>query len=172
MPVRQTRSNTPAPDPRPRRWKECPLAQELFIIHNLLMKVGDRLVSDLGLTGSRWLLLGALERLEKPPMLSELSQDGLLSVQNVSRMVTAMESDGFIERFTQPGMGRAVFVRMTVKGRRVHQRAKKRGQAFSRAFLKGLAKSDIRRIERDLQRLTANLEREALRLAARGGRST
>lgn len=143
----------------PRRWKEAPLAQRLFIIHNMMMRIGDRLVAHLGLTSSRWLLLGAVANRPEPPMLSELSNDALLSLQNVSRMVACMEEDGLVERFTRPGMGRATFVRLTGRGRAIHDQAREAAKRFSQTFLAGLAPAEVDRLEGDLDRLIGNLER-------------
>lgn len=141
-----------------RRWKDAPLAQRLFIIHNLMMRVGDRLVAHLGLTSSRWLLLGAVAKRAEAPMLSDLSEDALLSLQNVSRMVASMESDGLLERFTKPGSGRAVFVRLTERGRLVHDQTRDAAERFASAFLAGLDAGQVGRMESDLERLIVNLE--------------
>jgi DNA-binding MarR family transcriptional regulator len=142
----------------PRRWKDCPLAQRMFIIHNMMMRLGDRLVAPLGLTSSRWLLLGAVANRPEPPMLSDLSGDALLSLQNVSRMVACMEEDGLLERFTKPGQGRATFVRLTDRGREVHAQAREQGKRFAETFLVGFDPREIERIESDLDRLIGNLE--------------
>lgn len=142
----------------PRRWKEAPLAQRLFIIHNMMMRIGDRLVASLGLTSSRWMLLGAVANRPEPPMLSDLSDDALLSLQNVSRMVACMEEDGLLERYSKPGAGRATFVRLTPRGRDIHEATKEQARRFAAAFLAGLSESDVERTEQDLERLITNLE--------------
>lgn len=142
----------------PRRWKEAPLAQRLFIIHNMMMRIGDRLVAHLGLTSSRWLLLGAVANRPEPPMLSDLSNDALLSLQNVSRMVASMEADGLFERFTKPGMGRATYIRLTDKGLAIHERTKAQSCRFAEAFLVGTSADDVERMETDLEHLIKNLE--------------
>lgn len=142
----------------PRRWKEAPLAQRVFIIHNMMMRIGDRLVAHLGLTSSRWLLLGAVADRCEPPMLSELSTDALLSLQNVSRMVASMEADGLLERFAKPGNNRAVYIRLTDKGRAIHERTKAQARRFAEAFLAGTSERDIERLESDLEYLIRNLE--------------
>lgn len=143
----------------PRRWKEAPLTQRLFIIHNMMMRIGDRLVAHLGLTSSRWLLLGAVANRPEPPMLSELSGDALLSLQNVSRMVASMEDDGFVERFTKPGLGRATFVRLTDHGRAIHEQTKDQARRFADAFLANLSGPAVERMEEGLEQLIQNLER-------------
>lgn len=143
----------------PRRWREAPLAQRLFIVHNQIMRVSDRLVAGMGLTSSRWLLLGALERYNSPPSLSELSQNGLLTLQNVSRMVAAMEAEGLVERFSTPGRGRSVFVRMTGRGRDLLERAEGAARRFSAGFLADIQEEEVDHCEGLLERLIGNLER-------------
>lgn len=124
----------------------------------MMMRIGDRLVAHLGLTSSRWLLLGAVADRHEPPMLSDLSNDALLSLQNISRMVASMEADGLFERFTKPGMGRAAYIRLTDKGRAIHDKTKEQARRFAEAFLVGTSPDDVERMESDLEHLIANLE--------------
>lgn len=140
------------------RWPNAPLARELFVINNLMTRCGDRLVADLGLTASRWKLLGAIVGYDSPPTLSDLSGDALLSVQNVSRMVGAMESDGLVERFTRSGRGRAVFVRVTEEGERVLNEARERAHRFREGFLGGFNADEVVLMQGLLDRMTDNLE--------------
>jgi len=143
----------------PQRWKDAPLAREVFVLHNLMMRVADRLVADLGLTASRWQLLGALETYPEPPSLTQLTSDGLLTLQNVSRMVAAMETDGLVERFQKRGGGRTVYVRLTPEGARVRDAACDRGTRFSKAFLEGMRKQDVPVMEAWIDRMVRNMER-------------
>ncbi len=122
------------------------------------MRIGDRLVSPLGLTSSRWLLLGALEKYEQPPSLSDLSQDGLLTLQNVSRMVAAMEQEGLVERFSSPGHGRSVFVRITERGCNLLEQAEEAARRFAAGFLAGMKDKQVSESERILETLICNLE--------------
>lgn len=150
-----------------RKWEDAPLAQEIFVIHNLMMRIGDKLVAPLGLTSSRWLMLSAIEQHETPPTVSQLSMHALLSVQNVSRMAAAMEQDGLIERFTCCGMGRATFVRMTDHGREVIDAARRAGRCFGEHFLAGFERGRIKDLESDLHTMIANLERLEADLASK-----
>jgi len=131
----------------------------LFIIHNLMMRLGDRLVGEFGLTGSRWLLIGALDRYDEPPTLTDLSQDALLSLQNVSRMVSALEADGIVERFSKPGGGRRIYVRLTPKGEDIKVSTHDRGALFASRLLAGLTPEDLDRAQDLVDRLMTNLER-------------
>ncbi len=140
------------------RWKDAPLVRELFVMHNMMMRCGDRLVADLGLTSSRWILLGAVTDYEEAPTLTSLSSDALLSVQNVSRMVAAMESDGLLERFSKPGAGRSVFVGASERGKMICETACERGEEFTRQFLHGFSEDEIRTMQGFLDRMIGNLQ--------------
>lgn len=143
----------------PVRWKDAPLARELFVLNNLMMRVGDRLVADLGLTASRWQLLGALETYPEPPSLTELTSDGLLTLQNVSRMVAAMEQDGLLKRFHKPRGGRAVYVRVTARGEAVRNEACSRAGRFAEALVAGLRQNDIAAMQDRLDGMIKGMER-------------
>ena len=137
----------------------APLVQEIFTLNNLMIRMGDRLVSPHGLTGTRWMMLGALKDYDQPPTLTELSNDALLSVQNVSRMVSSMEEEGLVERFTQPGMGRSVFVRLTEQARAIDEQTECAGQAFVTRFLDGFSDEEREVLQGMVDRLIVNLAR-------------
>lgn len=158
MPQRAT-DKPAAGDSSRAKWDESPLAHEFFTIHNLMMRVGDKFIAPLGLTSSRWLLLGALSQYDEPPSLSQLSSNTLLTVQNVSRMVGVLEADGLLERFTRSGAGRTTFIRLTEQGEDTLARARAACPLFSRWFLEGLSTERIRELEADLHRIIRNLER-------------
>ena len=137
----------------------APLVQEIFTLNNLMIRMGDRLVSEHGLTGTRWMMLGALKDYEDPPTLTELSNDALLSVQNVSRMVASMEEEGLVERFTQPGKGRSVFVRLTEKAKAIDEGTERVGGCFVSRFLEGFSDAERASLQGMIDRLIVNLAR-------------
>lgn len=137
----------------------APLVQEIFTLNNLMIRMGDRLVTEHGLTGTRWMMLGALKDYEQPPTLTELSNDALLSVQNVSRMVASMEEEGLVERFTQPGKGRSVFVRLTEKARAIEECTQRAGDCFVSRFLDGFSDEERASLQGMIDRLIVNLAR-------------
>jgi DNA-binding MarR family transcriptional regulator len=55
--------------------------------------------------------------------MSELATDTHLSQSALSRAVARLERDGLVERSMCPDDRRAMFVRLTDKGRRVHRKA-------------------------------------------------
>lgn len=142
-----------------RRWEDAPLVQEVFTLNNLMLRVADRLIARHGLTSARWMLIGALEQYDEPPTVSELSGDALLTVQNVSRMVRAMETEGWVERFTVPGRGRSVFVRLTARAERLCEEARAESEVFIGAFLDGVDSDEVALLRGLVDRMIGNLDR-------------
>ena len=142
-----------------RRWDDAPLVQELFTLNNLLLRVGDRVIARHGLTRVRWMLIAAVQQYDEPPTVSELSNDALLTVQNVSRMVRAMEDEGWVERFRVKGRGRSVFVRLTEKAERLCESAHAECGALMAGFLEGVSDEDVDGVRRTLDVLIGNLDR-------------
>lgn len=139
--------------------EESALVRRLFTVNNMMMRLGDRLTAPIGLTSSRWLLLCALGRVEEPPTVRQLSEDALLSAQNVSRMLAAMEDEGLVERRTQPGSGRSLFVHLTDQGRTALEQTRELAKVFEQFFLDGINPEEVERTECTLQSLIDNLER-------------
>jgi DNA-binding MarR family transcriptional regulator len=140
---------------------DLPLIIRFFIIHNTTMRIADRLTAPLGMTSSRWLMLCAINRREEdeggPPRISDLSADAMLSAQNVSRMVAAMEDEGLVERFSVPGGGRATYVRLTARGKDVIAQCDRLGERFDERFLARLSAGDVELLKNKLDLLIENL---------------
>jgi len=138
--------------------QECPLVRQIFIISNVMMRLGDKLSAPIGLTSSRWLLLCAIGRIGEEASVKALSADAMLSAQNVSRMLASMEEEGLVERFTRPGHGRMVFVRLTSDGAETLEKTHELAKRFEERFLKGVSGESAEALSAELQRLLDNLE--------------
>ncbi len=126
----------------------------------MIMRIGDRLSAEIGLTASRWLLLCAVGEAEAAggsPTVSELSDSALLSAQAVSRMLAAMEGEGLLTRSTRAGHGRAVFVSLTEVGRAALEATEELADRFEAGMLRGVGPEEVARIESDLARLIGNV---------------
>jgi len=129
------------------------------MIHNMAMRIGDRLTAPIGLTSSRWMLLCGLSDRDEAPTIAELSDDAMISVQNVSRMLLAMEDEGLVQRYSRPGSGRTLFVRLTDRGAEAVEATRALGDQFHEHFLAGLSESDSATLASTLDNLISNLER-------------
>lgn len=126
-------------------------------LHHLIMRVGDRMASGIGLTASRWLLLCAIGSSEDEPTVGVLSERAFLSVQAVSRMLAAMEDEGLVERVRRPGHGRSVFIKLTEAGQSALRATEPLAERFEAGLLRGVALAEVDEAERLLGRLAANV---------------
>jgi DNA-binding MarR family transcriptional regulator len=156
-----------SPDgPLARAWRKCFEHEEgpprlilaFFMIHNMAMRIGDRMTAEIGLTSSRWMLLGALDQFDAPPTITELSRSALMSVQNASRMVASMEEEGLVERVSEPGGGRALSVRLTERGRETVETLRAMGGEFHERLYQGMSNEQIKGLAECLEAMIANLE--------------
>jgi len=136
---------------------EPPLVPLLFRLHHIMMRVGDRLTRAHGLSSSRWMLLCVLGRRDEPVTIGEVSDDLLLSTQNVSRMAAVLESEGLLERSTRPGGGRTTYLVLTERGRGARALLDELGGAFVERMLEGIDTDRIERLEHDLARMIENV---------------
>lgn len=136
----------------------------MFMLHHLIVRTGDRLSAEVGLTSSRWLLLCAIGEAEaeaaaggESPTVGELSERASLSVQGVSRMLGAMEGEGLVSRSTRPGRGRAVFVSLTESGRAALEATEALAERFEAGFLRGIDGGEVASLEAWFARLISNV---------------
>ncbi|MEM9167218.1 MAG: MarR family transcriptional regulator [Planctomycetota bacterium] len=140
--------------------REACLVRRVFTLHHRITRVGDRLSAEIGLTSSRWLLLCALGEIEADgvaPTVGQLSECASLSVQAVSRMLSAMEAELLVVRESRPGHGRTVYVRLTEIGRAALEATEGLADRFEAGFLDGISEDEVSAIEALLERLIANV---------------
>ncbi len=145
-----------------------PLVADIFTINNIAMRIGDRLAKPMGLTSSRWMLLCLVAHAERPPTVGELSTAADLSVQNVSRMLGAMEAEGLVRRSPCPEDARKCVVELTERGERAAAATAELAASFDCRFLQGFDAARVARLQEDLSELVANLKAFEAELASSG----
>lgn len=133
------------------------LIQRLFRLHHLMMRVGDRLTSPIGVTSSRWMVLCVLGKAEGPMTVAEIADELLQSAQNVSRMVASMEREGLVQRHTRAGAGRSVFVELTDAGRKADEATRVLGERFGERFTRDVEGDRVSAMNADLDHLIDNV---------------
>jgi DNA-binding MarR family transcriptional regulator len=136
--------------------REACLVRQIFTLHHLMTRVGDRLSGSVGLTASRWLLLCAIGDGE-PVTVGELSERASLSVQAVSRMLAVMEGEGLVRRWSRPGSGRSVYVSLTGSGVAALGATGALAERFEAGFLRGLSEADVAELGGRIAVLIENL---------------
>jgi DNA-binding MarR family transcriptional regulator len=93
------------------------LVLETFRLNGRLLAAGDRLAKPLGLTSSRWQILGAIE--EQPLSVSHIAKKMGLARQNVQRITDVLAQEGFVHYAANPFHQRAQLACVTPKGMRI-----------------------------------------------------
>lgn len=90
----------------------------LFQAANTLHTKGTQALAEFGVTTQQWSVLGALSRPQATGgmSVSDLSRYLLVSRQNLSGLLTRLESEGYLERVTGEEDRRSRKVRLTPKG--------------------------------------------------------
>jgi DNA-binding MarR family transcriptional regulator len=137
------------------------LVVEIFRLNGALLSEGDRMTQDLGMSSSRWQVLGAAELEGRPLSVSQVARNMGLARQSVQRLVNELEADGFVALVENPDHRRAKLIVPTAKGRKTYQEIMRRQAGWSRRKLAAAALS-----ERRLGEVTSILRR--LREALKG----
>ena len=141
---------------------ECRLVRSVFTLHHLMSRLGDRLASEVGLTSSRWLLLAVIGKADRPQTVGELSEASHQSIQNVSRMLQAMEAEGLVQRERGGPDGRSVVTSLTPQGEEALEGTGEIARRFHEACFEGVTEIELESLESGLEQLIGNLRaREA-----------
>ncbi len=92
------------------------LVLEVFRLNGLLLDEGDRLTADLGLTSSRWQVLGAIG--DRPLPVPYIARDMGLTRQGVQKMVNILKSEGLVAFQDNPHHKASKLVALTAEGRK------------------------------------------------------
>jgi DNA-binding MarR family transcriptional regulator len=87
----------------------------IFRANGALLSAGDRLVTDFGLTSSRWQVLGALYGQGRT--VSQVARIMGLTRQSVQRTVDSLLEAGFISSSHNPDHAKAQLISLTSKGK-------------------------------------------------------
>lgn len=132
----------------------------LFHASSSLMAAGDRLVAPLGLTSSRWQVLGTIVAAERPQPVAWLARDMGANRQNIQRVVNDLMREGFVATAPNPHHRRASLVLLTDKGREAFDRAMALNGPWMNWLTSGIQVEDIHAMQRVLNSLRARLDSE------------
>ena len=129
------------------------LMLDLFKLNSRVLTAGDRLVADLGMTSSRWQVLGTIMASEQPQPVSWLARDMGVSRQNVQRIVNDLAKEDLVAFEPNPHHQRAHLVVLTVKGQQIFREADQRHIPWVNALAEGIALEDIQAMHRVVRQL-------------------
>ena len=109
----------------------------VFRFNGALLAAGDRLTEPIGLTSSRWQVLGTIATAECPLTMAAIARAMGLTRQNVRIIVRELEAKGMVRYVVNLQDQRAALVATTPKGESAHLSAK----ALQKSWAKGLSRS-------------------------------
>ena len=137
------------------------LMLDLFRLNSLALTAGDRLVARLGLTSSRWQVLGAIVAAERSQPVAWLARDLGANRQNVQRIINDLERDGLVTFAANPHHKRAQLVVLTDKGKRAFKSAMDLQAPWVDDLADGVTVRDLEVVHRVMLTLRKKLERKA-----------
>ena len=132
------------------------LVLESFRFNGRLLAAGDRLAKPMGLTSSRWQVLGAIEVRSLP--VAQIARNMGLARQNVQRLADLLRQKGFVGYAPNPDHQRAKLVCLTDKGRRVIEELFKRQATWANLIASSARPADIQTALSLLKKLRSRLE--------------
>jgi DNA-binding MarR family transcriptional regulator len=134
------------------------LVLALFRAHGSVLASGERLVAPLGLTSSRWQVLGALALADKPLTVPSIASAMGLTRQGVQRQVDLMVGSGLVELRDNPTHQRSPLVALTASGARLFAQASRLQLRWARAMAAGLEVRELEMASDVLERIRARLD--------------
>ncbi|GLK77626.1 MarR family transcriptional regulator [Methylopila jiangsuensis] len=123
----------------------------IFLAYGRIMKSGDALLDDLGITGARWQILGAIKN--SPKTVAQIARRYELSRQGVLWNVQGLVKDGLVEFVANPDHKRAKLLVFTDLGRKTHDEIEMRQRVWSNALGRSLGLQDVEAATRCVQSL-------------------
>lgn len=118
------------------------LILETFQFNGRLLAAGDRLTKPLGLTSSRWQVLGAIET--QPLSVAQIARKMGLARQNVQRLADVLEKERIVEYAPNPDHKRAKLVCLTQRGRTATKKLGRLQEKWANEMASGVSAPEIR----------------------------
>jgi DNA-binding MarR family transcriptional regulator len=113
----------------------------IFLTNARIMRAGDALLRDLGLTGTRWQVLGAIKH--TPKTVAQIARQHELSRQGVLWLVQSLLDEGLVKYVDNPDHKRAKLVIFTEKGRKLYDEIERRQHVWSNEIGTAFSAEDL-----------------------------
>jgi DNA-binding MarR family transcriptional regulator len=138
------------------------LVLETFRFNGRLLVAGDRLAKPLGLTSSRWQVLGAIE--EHPLSVAQIARKMGLARQNVQRLSDALKKKGVVQYTPNPDHQRAKLVSPTSKGRSALRDLSAHQALWANRISSAASALDIQAALNTMKKIRSRLEADGIKL--------
>ena len=140
------------------------LTLTVFRANGRLLRAGDELMKHLGITATRWQVMGAVA--ERARTVAQIARRFELSRQGVLWVVTALIKEGLVELIDNPDHKRSKLVQFTGRGREIHRELERRQIIWANATSAAFNLEEIRSSTEVAERL-ANVGLEQARTLGR-----
>lgn len=124
----------------------------IFRTNGTLMRSGDGMMRDLGVSSARWQVMGAIK--DRPRTVAQIARFFESTRQGVLWVVTALVKDGLVELIDNPDHKRAKLVQFTDRGREVNEEIERRQIAWANQLGARFSLAEIRNATEVLKRLS------------------
>jgi DNA-binding MarR family transcriptional regulator len=131
-----------------------------FRANGLLLRSGDLLAADEGLTSARWQVLGALALAGQPLTVPQIARRMGLTRQSVHATVGRLIEEGLLRFVPNADHRRSQLVRLTDLGTVTYRAMDRRQAAWVGRLAKGLKTANLETTARTLEQLCERLETE------------
>ena len=119
------------------------LISQSYRLNSRLQATADRMARDVGLTGTRWQVLNAVDQATHPATISDIARWMGLARQSVQQVANVLAEDGLIAYQPNPKHQRAPHVVVTKKAAKLLEQLDERRFAWARTVAATLAVDDI-----------------------------
>jgi MarR family transcriptional regulator for hemolysin len=130
-----------------------------FILANKLQSVADK--KSIGLSTKQWFLMRNLQDLstESPPTITMLAKETDTSRQNVSKMLSTLQKQGYVILRDSEADRRSQTVEMTIKGKEMLEQMAGRSTSFFAELFNGISGEEIEAAAKVVIKLIENLKK-------------
>lgn len=137
------------------------LILEIFQANGQLLAEGDRLSAEMGLTGARWQVMGALNIAQHPLTVAQIARRMGLQRQSVQRLTDILVEQKLLAYHPNPEHKRAKLVAFTTRGREVIGKMEQIHRQWSSGILGDFSLEDLQQATALICRLREKLNNDA-----------
>lgn len=138
----------------------------VFRVNGRLLEKGDRLVSSLNLTSSRWQVMGAVALAGRPLSAPQIAEAMGITRQGVQKQLNRLMKENFLVQHHNPWHERSPLYFLTEEGKRVFDEAMVLETLWANGLVVGLSLSDLEQTLRTLNILHDRLNSPVLQKGA------
>ncbi len=132
------------------------IVNEVFQLQGAILRYGDRVGAEQGVSSSRWQVIAVLAHAPLP--VAAVARRLSLTRQSVQSTTDLLVAEGLVAMVENPDHQRARLAQLTAAGKRAHAALARRQADFCLECTRGLAAADLIAFEQLMTRLRERIE--------------